>query len=185
MNVGELLERVYQQAGTQDRFFVLSLLNEALIQLTDGAKLEMSASINFINGEAPLPAAYKAPVLLLEGTIGRPVQVYRLSHLEEPGIGYTIYGNTLYIKPADSKTLTFYYYQYAPALTDNADVPIIAGQWHYLLATYAAAMITLGKGLDKQMMEHLMEQWQGGRTQFLQSMQRERRKSRAREAVQW
>lgn len=191
--VSDLKDRIYQLTNNtyNDNFHMLNLLNDALNQLTDGAKLEGVQTINVVSGtdSYDLPATFKAPIALVDGSISAPNQVFDLVTIDDNNAGYVIFAGKMHLKPTinEDKTLTLYFYKYATPLVSDTDVPEIDAQYHDLLATYAAAMIMLlpaMKEYDKGLADRLLGRWEDGKKSFKESMMRKgKRTSVARRTV--
>ena len=193
-NVAELKDRIFRATNHTytDVFHMLALLNDALNQLTDGAKLEGSQTVSVVNGTGSyaLPSTFKAPIALIEGEISAPTRVYDLVNIDENKYGYAIFNGQLHIKPkpTDAKTLTMYFYKYATQLAADTDTPEIDSQYHDLLSTYAAGMIMLlpdMKQYDKGLADRLMARWEDGKKSFRDSMMRKGKRTSVIQKVVW
>lgn len=186
MNLSQLLERVYRAAGVQDRYFVTDLLNDALHQLTDGAKLEAAASINMVGGAGVLPADFKSPIALIRGTMNEPEYKYPLVNYGEhlDGEGYAIFTGQVYVGGGYGGNLTLLYYRTVDDITPQIP-PGIDARWHHLLSTYAIGMCLLRAGADRSLIDRYLSLWEIGKTDFKQETARKRKRSRVREVNNW
>lgn len=189
--VAQLLDRVIKSTNYNDQYYIIDLLNDALSELVDAAKMETSQEYSVTTGvsEYTLPTNFKAPVSLMEGTIDAPSAVYPLVNIDEYKFGYAIYDTKFYLKPevTENKTLTLYYYKYAAALSESTETPEIDSNWHQLLANYAIGQIYLmpESKVDKGTVDRMMATWTQGKQSFVESQQRKRRRSSVREKVVW
>lgn len=193
MLVSDLLGRVINSTGHkyEDRFQIISLLNEAQSILTDDAKLEASATVTMVvnQDQYPVPPDFKAPIALIHGTISNPDFIYPLVNIDENRFGYALFGGNLYIKPTptESKTLNLYYYKHSAPLVADSDAPGFDSFYHYLLATYAIFNIMLipGTDFDKGIIDRARSEWETGRQNFLHAQSRKQKRSRVNEKVVW
>ncbi|AHV96154.1 hypothetical protein [Paenibacillus sabinae] len=175
-----------------DTYHMTDLINDAIHQLVEGARLRDSSSIAVTAGvnTYSLPANFKSPGALLDATSADSLVPYELVDITENRTGYAIEGGDLIIKPTpqESRTLTHYYYKYATPLVSETDVPEIDPQYHDLLAFYAAGMILLLPQLsiaDKTLSDRYMNRWNEGKASFISDMQRKNKSSRARTVNTW
>lgn len=187
MKVSQLLERVYQATGFTDRFYVLGLFNDALRSLTDSAKMEATATLMTKGGRTRLPADFKAPIAIFEGTLSQPEALWEQVQWDDIREGYLLYDNSVHLRPPVDKKLTILYYRYAPELVEDDDVPAIDVNWHSLLATYAALMVLALPQIevDQNIRNMYRLEWEAGRRGFSESIARLHRKSRVREVNRW
>lgn len=187
MNVSELLERVYQATGYTDRFYVLGLLNDALRSLTDAARMETTVTLTTKKGVADLPADFKAPIAVFEGTLSMPDALWEQVQWDDIREGYLLYGEQVHLRPAVDKKLTLLYYRYAPELIEDEDVPAIDTRWHSLLATYATLLVQAlpQVEVDNNVRNLYRLEWEEGKRSFNESIARLHRKSRVREVNRW
>lgn len=187
MNTEQLIDRVIRSTHNTDidRFYIIDLLNDALTQLTDSAKIEASHTYTLQAGvgEYDLPEDFKSPITLIEGEPSNPSIVYHLSNLSEVKWGYTVYEGKLIVKPVPQagKKVTLYFYKYASPLKEPDDIPDIDPQWHYLLTIYASAMIMMV--VSPNIADRLFANWEDGKRRFEQSMARNRKRSSVNQKV--
>lgn len=191
MNVGSLLDRVYRATTYTDRFGIVDLFNDGMSQLTDDAKIEAEEPVALVVNQEnyPLPADYKAPISLIDGTIASPNIVYPLVNISENKFGYSIYNGEILIKPAPSeaKSINFYYYKVPVTLVLDEDVPEFEPIYHYLLSSYAVYMISImpDSKVTQGMADRARAQWTEGLQLFSQSIARKNKRSRVNEKVVW
>jgi hypothetical protein len=189
--VAQLLDRIIKVTNYTDRFFMIDLMNDALNQLVDGARLDGTSSISVTSGTASytLPTDFKAPIALIDGSLSEPDIVYPLINVSETRFGYAVFGGNVIIKPEpqEDKTLILAYYKYATELSDDEDVPEIDSQWHDLLSTYTTGMIHMipDRNVDKGTVDRYMGRWDEGKKNFIESMTRRNKRSSVREKVMW
>jgi hypothetical protein len=191
--VSDLKDKIFRATGHKytDFIYMLQLLNDALTDLTDEAKLEDKVTINVVPGQDTyaLPANFKTPRSLVDETTDKDLrQDYQLLDITENKYGYSIFNGNLIMKPVpqEQKDLSLYYYKFAADLVNDSDVPDIDQHYHNLLATYAIAMI-LGMQPDvpRWNVEKYQADWIQGKRQFTAEMQKKRKLSRVRESIQW
>lgn len=194
MNVGQLLDRVYKATGGKynDRFDIVDLFNQAQSILTDDAKIEATSTVTTVINQDnyPLPADFKAPISLIDGTISNPNFIYPLINIDEHRFGHALFGSEIYIKPTPNevKTLNLYYYKHPVALVLDADVPGFDPFYHYLLSTYAIYNIMLipdSGNFDKGTYDRAYADWENGRQNFLKAQSRKQKRTRVNEKVVW
>lgn len=193
MNVGRLLDRVYRATNYKynDRFGIVDMFNDAQSQLTDDAKIEAESAVTTVVDQEnyALPADFKSPINLIDGTIAAPNTIYPLVNINEYTFGYSIYNSEILLKPAPSqvKTLNFYYYKTPAELVDDEDEPEFDSLFHYLLASYAIYMISLmpESGITQGMADRSKAEWTEGSKNFVQSISRKNKRSRVNEKVIW
>lgn len=193
MNVGSLLDRVYRATNYKymDRFGIVDLFNDAQSQITDDAKIEAESQVSLVVDQESytIPADFKSPISLIDGTIASPNYVYPLVNINEYRFGYSIYNGEILLKPAPSqaKTINLYYYKSPSLLVDDEDVPEFDQLYHYLLSSYAIFMIGLMPEMDvpQGMVDRSKMQWVEGSQAFVQSITRKNKRSRVNEKVVW
>jgi hypothetical protein len=193
MNVGKLLDRVYRATNSKynDRFGIVDMFNDAQSQLTDAAKIEAESPISLVVDQEnyPLPADFKAPISLIDGTIANPSIVYPLVNINENTYGYAIYNGEILLKPAakEDKTINLYYYKTPIELVDDIDEPEFDSLYHYLLASYATYMIGLmpDMGISQGMVDRAKAEWMEGSSNFVNSISRKNKRSRVNRKVVW
>lgn len=189
----ELRKRVHNATGGMytDLFHMTDLINDALNQMVEGARLrgEQSLSIVMNTNTYALPADFKSPGQLLDMDNPDSILAYELIDLSENSLGYSIKGSDIIIKPSpmESKTLTHYYYKYATPLVAGTDVPEIDAQYHDALSFYAAGMILLLPQLNQSatLADRYLSRWDSMRESFMVDMQRKNKASRGRVVNQW
>lgn len=183
MNTGELLERVYQDVGHKDRFYVVSLLNEALFMLVWGSGgIEKSALLSVVDGEAIVPSNIITPIMLTGGEF--PYDHESIREYGQRHGTFAIFDDLLKINPVQDAELTLLYYGEPEALVEDDDEPEIEPAWHYLLAMYASAMCSVG-GKDKGPSDRRLERFESGRGAYNVAMFRKRKRNRVREVNNW
>lgn len=193
MNVGKLLDRVYRATNWKytDRFGIVDMFNDAQSQLTDDAKIEAeSAVVLVVDQEAyTLPANFKAPINLIDGTIASPELIYPLININEYSYGYSIYNGEILLKPvpSEAKTINLYYYKTPAELVEDIDVPEFDSLYHYLLASYAIYNIGMmpDMGITQGMIDRAKLEWTEGSRSFVQSISRKNKRQRVNCKVVW
>lgn len=193
MNVGKLLDRVYRSTNHKytDRFGIVDMFNDGMSQITDDAKIEAESPVTLVINQEnyALPADFKAPISLIDGTIANPDVIYPLVNISENRYGYAIYNDEILLKPAPSevKTINFYYYKKPVELVLDEDIPEFDSLYHYLLASYATYMIGLMPNMEiaQGMVDRAKAEWIEGSRNFVQSISRKNKRSRVNERVVW
>lgn len=190
--VADLKDRIFRATGGRytDTFHMLDLLNDALNELVDGAKLRGKTTISVVaddNGYAK-PADFKAAYLLQDETNPNGIAVYPLVSIGENAFGYAV-EDQIYLKPVPNTatTLTLYYYKYATQLSADSDTPEIDAQYHSALSDYAIWLIMLmpEMGVDKGTTDRFMQSWDRSKQSFITAMTKKNKLSRVREKVVW
>lgn len=192
-NLSLLKDRIFRNTGGTytETYHMTDLINDALNMLVDGAKLKAVQSIPVVTETASyaLPTNFKSPSILQDETNPNGIVPYHLVDISENTFGYAIAEGNIILKPIPTQatTLTHYYYKYATPLEANADVPEIDAPYHFLLSTYASAVIlTLpGQQGDKGLGDRMFAQWEEGKTAFFADMARKNKITRTREKVVW
>lgn len=194
MNLGQLKDRIFRMTNHiyNDTFHMTDLVNNALNALANDAKLEGEESIAVTANTAnyALPALYKSPRALVEGTIDSPTRIYDLVAIDEISYGYSIWNGEIVVKPtpSESKTLKFYFYKYATPLTDDIDEPEIDSQYHEILAAYASAMILSLPGMDnvnRYLVDRYFQIWDEGAARFKADMAKKTKQTTVRKVEPW
>ncbi|WP_339317924.1 hypothetical protein [Paenibacillus sp. FSL R10-2734] len=190
----EIRTRVFRATSGMytDSYHMDDLINDALNQLVEGARLRGVQTIDVVTGtnSYALPDDFKSPGELLYIESDNCIIPYSLVDISSNQYGYSIEGKEIIIKPVpqEERTLTHYFYKYAIRLVNNNDVPEIDSQYHDLLSFYAAGMILLLPTLniqDKTLSDRYLNRWQDGKTNFVQDMQRKNKSSKGRTVVNW
>lgn len=191
MNVGRLLDRVYRATNYNDRYGIIDMFNDAQNQLTDDAKIEAVSDITLVVDQEnyTLPANFKSPINLIDGTISNPNVIYPLVNINEYSFGYSIYNGEILLKPAPSeaKTIKFYYYRTLTEMVNDDDEPEFSELYHYLLSAYAIFMIGMmpGSSVPQGIVDRSKIQWDEGMRKFIQSVSNTNRRQRVNEKVVW
>ena len=192
--LSQLKDRIFRNTGGMytETFHMTDLINDALSMLVDGAKLKGIQTINVVGmtGEYALPADFKSPSVLQDQTdTNGSVAPYDLVNISENKFGYAIADGNIVLKPVPTAatTLTHYYYKYATVLVNDTDVPEVDSAYHFLLSTYASAVILLIPGLQNApgLGDRFMNQWEEGKRSFFANMARKNKTTRTREKVVW
>lgn len=193
-NLEEIRTRVFRSTSGMytDSYHMDDLINDALHQLVEGARLRGVQTISVLTGTNtyPLPEYFKSPGELLYIESDNCIIPYNLIDISSNQYGYSIEGNNMFIKPVpqEDRTLTHYFYKYATTLVSPEDVPEVDAQYHDLLAFYAAGMILLLPTLniqDKTLSDRYLGRWQEGKANFIQDMQRRNKSSKGKTVVNW
>lgn len=191
MNVAQLKERIFKGTNHQyqDQFHMVDLLNEALNRMTNDAKLEANANIAIVKDTAnySLPANYKSPRALVEGTLDNPTQIYDLVPIDEMAIGYAIWNNEIVMKPTpgESKTLNFYYYKWPAPLLNDEDIPEIDERYHSALTSYAIGMILSLIGGTQGIIQQHFSMWNDALNSFRSDIAKRSKQATVRKVQTW
>lgn len=193
MNVEELKDRIFRATRGQftDFTYMLQLLNDALTDMADEAKLEDSFTIHVVKDQDTytLPDNFKSIRSLIdETTVTDFYQTYPLIDITENKFGCVVFNNDLIIRPTPTQDveLTLYYYKFPDDLTNDADVPGIDPQYHNLLSTYAIMMILpMIQGVNPNQIQQYTNMWNAGKQQFIVEMQKKRKLTKVREPITW
>jgi hypothetical protein len=193
MNVGKLLDRVYRATNSKytDRFGIVDMFNDAQSQLTDDAKIEAESSIVLVVDQESytLPANFKAPINLIDGTIAAPNFIYPLININEYRFGYSIFNGEILLKPVpnEAKTINFYYYKKPAELVEDDEIPEFDSLYHHLLASYAIFNIGMmpEMGIAQGMVDRAKMDWTQGSMDFVQSISRKNKRQRVNQKVVW
>lgn len=184
MNVGQMVERVYQEVGYRDRFYIVSLLNEALSQLVWGAGgIEKTAYLSIMDGEAIAPSDIITPILLTDGTTTPYTLETLRDYTGDGGKTYTIFDGVIHISPVEDVELVMSYYGQAAEIIEDDDEPEIELASHYLLPLYAVAMA--GANDQKSATNTRMMRFESARAIYNATMARKRKRTRVREVNNW
>lgn len=193
MDISELKDRIYRATGNRYTDFVhmLQLINDALTDLTDEAKLEDAYQVDVIKGQDTyaLPSNYKSfRSLVDQTTITDFYQPYPLIDITENKFGCVVFNGNLIIRPIPTvnATLKLYYYKFPTELVNDTDIPDIDTHYHNLLSSYAIMMILpLMENQNSNQMQQYVNIWTTGKQQFIGEMQKKRKLSRVRESITW
>lgn len=190
----EIRERIFRATSGMytDIYHMNDLINDAIAQLVDGARLRGVQSVPLVTGTDiyALPTDFKSPGdLLYQGINDDPI-VYPLLDITSSGFGYAIEGSNIIIKPypPEARTLTHYYYKYAATLIEDEDIPEIDPQYHDLPSFYASGMILLLPTLniqDKSLADRYLRRWEDGKQAFIMDMKRKNKSSVGRTVINW
>jgi hypothetical protein len=192
-NLSQLIDRIFHNTGGTytEKFHMTDLINDALSMLVDGAKLKGVQTIAVLSGidAYALPTDFKSPSILQDQADPNGVIPYNLVDISENSFGYAIADGDIILKPKPTQatTLTHYYYKYATPVVLGTDTPEIDSPYHFLLATYASAVILMlpSMQVDKGLGDRMFGQWEEGKRSFLTDMARKTKASRVREKVIW
>lgn len=194
MNLGQIKERIFRNTSNlyNDSFHMRDLVNDAINQLGTEAKIQASMAIPLVSGTAAydLPADFKSPIALIEGTIDNPYYYYNLVDIASVDYGYSLFNGQIVFKPAPSaeKTINFYYYKFLSELENDEDTPEIDARYHDILAAYASAMILSLPGMNnvnKYLIDRYFLIWDEGRRSFQADMQRKYKVTSVRKVEGW
>jgi hypothetical protein len=194
VNLGEIKERIFRNTNHMynDQFHMRDLVNEALKQLGTEAKVQGSTTIPLVAGTASydVPADFKAPIAMIEGTIDNPVYVYPLVEITSSDYGYSLFNGQITFKPmpSETRTINFYYYKFLTEISADTDTPEIDLRYHDILAAYASAMILSLPGMDnvsKHLIDRYFAIWDEGKRSFQADMQRKYKVTSVRKVEGW
>jgi hypothetical protein len=194
MTLQEIINRVMRNTNNvyQDFFHITNLINNALNTLAGDARLQSNQAISVVSGTSsyPLPATYKSPITMFEGTIDNPVQVFSLVDIASPDHGFSIYDGQIFFKPTPSRTFTanFYFYAYPAELVNRDDPLTIDDRYGEALAAYASAMILSLPGMgetSQSIIERYFRFWEEARAKFKTDMQLKTKQQTVRKVENW
>lgn len=175
-----------------DQFHMRNLINDAINTLAGDAKIQASTAISVVadTGSYALPATYKSPIALVEGTLDNPLMVYNLVDPASYEHGYTLFNGELVVKPTPTanKTLNFYFYAYPAELVEDTDELTIEPRYGDAIAAYASAMILSLPGIEgvtKGLIDRYFAIWEEARAKFKADMQLKVKQATVRKTVMW
>lgn len=193
MNLRELKDRVFRLTGGvyRDQEHIRVLLNEAITQMSEGAKLQVEATITLVPGISryTLPADFKSVIGLFEGETCDPCYAYDLVDPMDGQCGYGIYGDDLVFvpTPSDAKTLHFYYYAYPTEMLAETDLLPIDARYAQAVVSYAAAMILAlpEVGGTQALIDRYFMIWDGAQKRFKVDMQKRHKLASVRKVAKY
>lgn len=156
MNLGELVTAVERRTGVRyDRDALIEVVNEglqAVSKVQDWGWLEETWALASTGAASYTPPDGWAKIRSVK--VGEQLwPMLPITQIEQSPYddGWTVDGDVLVISPAPvaGVPISVRYYATEPALTADADTPLLPAEWHPALVHYATAVI-LERGGDKE-----------------------------------
>lgn len=147
--------------------FVNTALNQALNRVSmerDWWWLAHTATLTFDTtyGQSSLPSDFmRANQLVINDSVAEflPFETYLDPLIDATTYGWTIYGSTVKITPipSSSQSGTLYYFRSEPALSSDANSPLMPAAYHYIIVAYAAHLCAARRQDEQRATLYLQE----------------------------